>query len=639
MATEVGSLYYDLDIDDKKLSSALSRADKNVSSFGDKVGAYWGKATESSKLFAAGIAAAGVAVAAFGYKSVQAYQEAENVAAQTNAVIKSTGGVAGVSAGEVSRLATSLQGVTRFSDETIQSGENLLLTFTAIGKDIFPQATKTMLDMSQALGQDTKSSAIQLGKALQDPILGVTALRRVGVNFSKDQQEVIKKLVETGDKAKAQQLILKELNTEFGGSAKAAGQTFAGQLDILKNTFGDVMERVGEFITDSIRPLVEGFNDWVEKVGGVEGIMKTLGQTFKKIQPYLPAIIGAIVFGLVPAFIALAAAVWSAVAPLLPFLAAGALVGALLSKLAEQAGGWGALWEIIKQKMQPVIDVLNATLVPALKILWDVIQHQLIPALKELWEKHGEQIKQVFTFLAAVLGGLVLTSVLMLVGHLIVFITIISSIITVVTTVISWLKNFGDNMENLGSRTMSTARQMGASLAEFSRGIGASLAAGINYARNFIGNLIGAFSGAGSWLYRSGVELVQGLIRGVQAAYGQAVAYIRGLGDSIKSSFRATLSIKSPSKVFQGYGKNITDGLIMGMEKGMGAIDAQVAALVSPNMPALAGGGDGSSTSYDNSTSITIGTIQDRQDADYLIARIDRNQTLSSRGGSPQWQT
>ena len=113
-----------------------------------------------------------------------------------------------------------------------------------------------------SLGQDVKSSAIQLGKALQDPILGVTALRRVGVNFSDAQQDVIKNLVETNQLGKAQALILKELQTEFGGSARAAGQTFSGQLTILQNTFGDLMEVVGQGVAESIAPFVKTLADF-----------------------------------------------------------------------------------------------------------------------------------------------------------------------------------------------------------------------------------------------------------------------------------------------------------------------------------------------------------------------------------------
>jgi phage-related minor tail protein len=125
----------------------------------------------------------------------------------------------------VSDLATSISRKTGMDDEAIQSGENLLLTFTNIhnetgrGNQIFTRATRTIADMSAALGQDTKSSAIQLGKALNDPIKGVTALQRVGVSFTQSQRDQIKTLVESGNTLDAQKMILRELRKEFGGSA------------------------------------------------------------------------------------------------------------------------------------------------------------------------------------------------------------------------------------------------------------------------------------------------------------------------------------------------------------------------------------------------------------------------------------
>ena len=64
---------------------------------------------------------------------------------QLNAVLKSTAGVAGVTAQAADDLAKSLEGVTNFDDEAVLSAENLLLTFTKIGKDIFPQTTETVL--------------------------------------------------------------------------------------------------------------------------------------------------------------------------------------------------------------------------------------------------------------------------------------------------------------------------------------------------------------------------------------------------------------------------------------------------------------------------------------------------------------
>src|SRR3972149_3394505 len=211
----------------------------------------------------------GGAIAGAIYGVAKAADESARVQGQMNAVLKSTGGVAGLTAGELNNLAAGLQKVTTFDDEAILGGQNLLLTFTGIGKDVFPAATAAMLDMSTALGQGLKGSAVQLGKALHYPVLGVTALRKAGVSFSADQRDMIKRLVETGDKLGAQKIILGELSREFGGSAKAAAETFGGQLAQLRNALGDVREDIGaaflpvlKDMVGAIRPIVEKMGEW-----------------------------------------------------------------------------------------------------------------------------------------------------------------------------------------------------------------------------------------------------------------------------------------------------------------------------------------------------------------------------------------
>lgn len=217
-------------------------------------------------------------------QSAAAFIQSEKASAQLNAVLKSTKNAAGLSATEIKNMAASLQRTTTFEDDAILSGQNLLLTFTNIGKDVFPQATETMLDMSTALGQDLKSSAIQLGKALQDPERGVTALRKVGVNFNDTQMEMIKNLVATGKSAEAQALILKELQTEFGGSAKAARNTFGGSLEYLKNVQGDVMEDIGGLVAvmgkDFVDAMADGavqFKNFITSAEGIEKISTAAG--------------------------------------------------------------------------------------------------------------------------------------------------------------------------------------------------------------------------------------------------------------------------------------------------------------------------------------------------------------------------
>jgi len=206
--------------------------------------------------------AAGVAVGFFGVQGlingfrsvVESTKQQALVEAQLNAVLKSTAGVAGLTAKELTNMASALQKQTRFGDEAIIKAQSLMLTFTKVGKDVFPDAIETVLNMSEAMGQDLQQGVIQVGKALNDPILGVTALRRVGVQLSKQQEQQVKDFVAVGDVASAQKIILGELETQFGGVAKAAGETLGGALDNMNNAVGDAQEALGE----QLAPVIIG---------------------------------------------------------------------------------------------------------------------------------------------------------------------------------------------------------------------------------------------------------------------------------------------------------------------------------------------------------------------------------------------
>jgi len=215
---------------------------------------------------AAGLYALGKA-AKIGWDEFNAGQQ---VAAQTNAVIKSTGGVANVTAQHVEELGHALMLKSGIDDEVVKSGENILLTFRSIrnevgkGNDVFDRATKAALDVSVAFHKDLNSASVMVGKALQDPIAGLTALTRVGIQFSAKQKEVIANLVETGHKAEAQKLILKELEKQAGGSAAALGQTLGGQINILRERFnnwaGDMVGKALPVLERLARVLIPALN-------------------------------------------------------------------------------------------------------------------------------------------------------------------------------------------------------------------------------------------------------------------------------------------------------------------------------------------------------------------------------------------
>src|SRR5262245_36260284 len=258
--------------DASSLEKAFAKSTKSAKSF-DKATDKVGKSSRRMGRSIVGLAGGFVGAAGLTTVVHAAFSEmadAQKVTAQTNAVLKSTGEAAHVTAGHVDELANSLLKKSGVDDEVIKSGENMLLTFTNIrneagkGNDVFDQATKTLLDMSTATGQDMTKAAVQLGKALNDPIKGIGALSRVGVTFTASQKQMIKHLVQTGHAMEAQKIILRELNREFGGSAEAAGKTLPGKLNILRETLLNLAGSIAEKLAPTITKLVDRLTKWLE---------------------------------------------------------------------------------------------------------------------------------------------------------------------------------------------------------------------------------------------------------------------------------------------------------------------------------------------------------------------------------------
>lgn len=215
--------------------------------------------------------------------------ESQKVTAQTNAIITSTGGAAGVTAQYISDLSRTLSEQVGIDDELIQQSMNLLLTFKKVqnqagaGNDIFTQASKTALDLGNVFGS-VDAAAVQLGKALSDPVRGITALRRSGVDFTQAQQDQIKALVASNNLLDAQKLILAEVQSQVGGTAAAT----ATGADKFRVSWGNVQEDIGrllipvleklvKFLQTDVLPIFSNFAQVVSKEGLSGGIQYLTG--------------------------------------------------------------------------------------------------------------------------------------------------------------------------------------------------------------------------------------------------------------------------------------------------------------------------------------------------------------------------
>lgn len=178
-------------------------------------------------------------------KIIEETSKAEAALAKLDNAVKNNAGAAGASTSQLAEFSAELQRLTTFSDESVQEMQALLLSFRQIGGSEFERAQVAILDLATALGRDLNSSALLVGRALADPVKGMSALSRSGIVLAKDQKDLIKRLTETGRAAEAQQILLGELEKRFGGAAKAARNTFGGALAGLKNAFGDLLEAKG----------------------------------------------------------------------------------------------------------------------------------------------------------------------------------------------------------------------------------------------------------------------------------------------------------------------------------------------------------------------------------------------------------
>ncbi len=201
---------------------------------------------------------------------IATYRTQEQAEKKLETALLSTSHAAGLNADELKKMAGELQAVSTFGDEAIIESQALLLTFTKIGKDVFPMATESILNMSAAMGTDLKSSTIMLGKALNDPIAGVTALSRAGVQLTEEQKEMIKTQTELGDISKAQTIILKELETQFGGQARATAEG-TGRFIQLSNTLGDMAEVIGKHLVPPLASMAKKFNEILVDILGTKG--------------------------------------------------------------------------------------------------------------------------------------------------------------------------------------------------------------------------------------------------------------------------------------------------------------------------------------------------------------------------------
>ena len=191
----------------------------------------------------------GAAVAGVSYtmvKAATAFAEMERQQLRTEALLKATGNAVGFTAGELDKMARSVALNTLASTEEVRDAQSVLMTFKSVSRETFTEAIGLSQDMATVFGGDAKTAALQLGKALEEPTKGISALRRSGVSFTESQKEMIRSMEDTGRVADAQQIILDQLKDQVGGAAASEAGGLAGSADTLGQRWEELLESLGK---------------------------------------------------------------------------------------------------------------------------------------------------------------------------------------------------------------------------------------------------------------------------------------------------------------------------------------------------------------------------------------------------------
>lgn len=203
-------------------------------------------------------------LAGIGALALREFGQAERAIAKVESALRVTGNRIGLTFDELQKASQNIQQNSIFGDdEILEKVSSQLLRIPGLTKQTFFEAQQAVTDLSAALGTDLQSATIQVAKALENPVEAINSLSRVGIRFSKDQQALIKSLVDAGRSAEAQGIIIDRLNAKFEGTGKAISETSFGAIQQFKNNLGDLAEVIGGQLFKVINPFLKQLNDIV----------------------------------------------------------------------------------------------------------------------------------------------------------------------------------------------------------------------------------------------------------------------------------------------------------------------------------------------------------------------------------------
>lgn len=400
------------------------------------------KAADASKKFATGLAIAATATAGFiGYgakiagdleASRQGFitllgsgKEADRVLAQIKKDAAST-------PFELPGLIQANQLLTSVTKDGMRSEDMLLnvgKALAAMGKGQ-PELDRIIVNLQQ-IGAVGKASMLDIK---QFAFAGIPIFEMLKETTGATGEE-LENMISDGK-------ITFELLEDMFAKAGGAGGKFADAFKNQAGTFNQLVSNMKDNFTVAMAEIIQSSGVFDMLKGAVAAVSDFIANNQDKIAQGIKnafawlkdngALVAGVIMGaLVPALASMAAGVWATVAPLLPFMAAGAAIAILLTKLADSMGGWGNLMAAVRPVLQQVATTVKDGLVmafnllmqvweflrPSIMALWGNLQ-QLFSALLNLWNFISPVLIPILKWLAIIIGVTIVAAIWVLINGL-----------------------------------------------------------------------------------------------------------------------------------------------------------------------------------------------------------------------------
>lgn len=351
----IGALRVVLGLDSATFTSGLNSAQKEMKAAGKQLQSIGDGMSRVGGTLSVAVTAPLIAA---GFAASKAATESRDAMGQVEAALKSMGSAAGQTKESLAGMATDIMRNSLYDDDDILRKVTAnLLTFGKIAGDEFRRAQIAAADLATRMGGDLQAATILVGKALNDPVRGMGALRKAGVQLDESQQKLVKTMVAGGNVAGAQRILLRELESQFGGSARAAQDT--DPYDSLRDSLNDLSESMGGLINDFIAPMIQ-------KVSVLAASFTTLSPEVQKF-----ALMGAVVAAaLGPALVVIGQVVGAIGGLAIAFAEGGVLAGlggfvlAAAPFVAAAAAIAAAVW-LFRDDLAPIFDEFKQAVMDA----------------------------------------------------------------------------------------------------------------------------------------------------------------------------------------------------------------------------------------------------------------------------------